>query len=152
MKLISFACPGCGAQLNVDVGLKQATCPYCGNAFAIDDEVQHVKLDDAEQAGYEFERGRQKAQAEYAQAEPPKKRRTWLWVLGWIFIFPVPLTILMLRTDKLDKKVCYGIIAAAWIVYLLIGFGYRGNGSSSSHVAPSSSSSVVATAQQPAST
>ena len=144
MKLISFACPGCGAQLNVDAGLKQATCPYCGNSFPIDDEVQYVKLDDAEQAGYDFERGRQKAQAEYAsaqaeyaserqlqqvyaQTEPPRKRRTWLWVLGWIFIFPVPLTMLMLRNDKLDKWVRYGIITAAWIVYLLIAFGYRGD-------------------------
>ena len=138
MKLICFACPGCGAQLNIDIELKRATCPYCGNSFSVDDEVQHVKLDDAEQAGYEFERGRQKAQAEYvaeqppqqvhAQEEPPRKRRTWLWVLGWIFIFPVPLTILMLKNEELDKRVRYGIIVAAWIVYLLIGFGYRNGG------------------------
>lgn len=25
---------------------------------------------------------------------PQKKRKTWLWVLGWIFMFPLPLTIL----------------------------------------------------------
>ncbi len=49
-----------------------------------------------------------------------KKRKTWLWVLGWIFIFPVPLTILMLRpNNKLDKKVRIGIIVAAWIVYAI---------------------------------
>ena len=36
-----------------------------------------------------------------SESEMPKKRKTWLWVLGWICIFPVPLTILMLR-----KKYC----------------------------------------------
>lgn len=46
---------------------------------------------------------------------------TWLWVLGWIFIFPLPLTILMLRKNTINPKIKYGIIIAAWILYLLIG-------------------------------
>ena len=45
--------------------------------------------------------------------------------LGWIFIFPVPLTILLLRNKDMKPAVKYGIIAAAWIVYLLIGFSGR---------------------------
>ena len=60
--------------------------------------------------------------------KPPKKRRTWLWVLGWIFIFPVPLTILMLKNQKLSKPVKIGIIVAAWIVYLIIGLAGGGSG------------------------
>ena len=51
MKLVNFKCPGCGAQLEVDVDLKQATCPYCSKTFPVDDEVQHLKLDGAAQAG-----------------------------------------------------------------------------------------------------
>ena len=52
----------------------------------------------------------------------------WLWVLGWIFIFPVPLTALMLRpTNKLDKKIRYAIIAAAWLIYILW-FAFSGSG------------------------
>lgn len=55
-------------------------------------------------------------------AQPQKKSNTWLWVLGWILIFPVPLTILLLRpTNKMDKKIKYGIIAAVWIAFFLIG-------------------------------
>ncbi len=54
-------------------------------------------------------------------ATAKKKSRTWLWVLGWICIFPIPLTILMLRNEKLDKKIRYAIIAIAWIVYIAIG-------------------------------
>ena len=58
---------------------------------------------------------------------PPKRRKTWLWVLGWICIFPVPLTIIMLNKEDMSKKARYGIIAAGWILYLLIGLGGGGS-------------------------
>jgi len=51
---------------------------------------------------------------------PQGKRRTWLWILGWLLIFPLPLTILLLRSRRLDNKVKYGIIAGAWVLYLVI--------------------------------
>ena len=60
---------------------------------------------------------------------PPRrrgKRRPLLWALGWLFIFPLPLTILMLRSRRLSNGLRYGIIAVAWIVYLLLGVGMRG--------------------------
>ena len=50
------------------------------------------------------------------------RRHTLLWILGWIFIFPIPLTILMLRRQRLPTGLRYGIIAAGWIVYLLLGW------------------------------
>ena len=43
------------------------------------------------------------------------------WVLGWIFIFPVPLTILILRSKTLKPVLKVLIIALAWIVYIAIG-------------------------------
>ena len=148
------------------MGRKMAFCSYCGAALPVDDEIQKVQLDGAEKAGYEFEKGRQRAQAEAAQAsfpsrqacyqpafqparyqpaqpqvspqpqqascqqapqEPPKRRKTWLWVLGWICIFPVPLTIIMLNKEDMSKKARYGIIAVGWILYLLIGLGGGGS-------------------------
>ena len=66
-------------------------------------------------------------QPQPAPQEPPKKRKTWLWVLGWICIFPVPLTIIMLNKKDMNKKARYGIIAAGWILYLLIGLGGGGS-------------------------
>lgn len=48
-------------------------------------------------------------------------RKTWLWVLGWICIFPVPLTILMLRKKDMKPAVKYGIIAVAWLLFFVIG-------------------------------
>ncbi len=59
--------------------------------------------------------------APQTQAQPTSKKKTWLWVLGWICIFPLPLTILLLRKKEMNPKVKYGVIIAAWIVYLIIG-------------------------------
>ncbi len=56
--------------------------------------------------------------------------KTWLWVLGWICIFPIPLTILMLRKKDMKPAVKYGIIVAAWIVYFIIAAAGRNNDNS----------------------
>ena len=61
MKLISITCPNCGAKLQATPNAKLLTCDYCNCDIMIDDEVKRVKLQDAEQAGYEFEMGRQRA-------------------------------------------------------------------------------------------
>ncbi len=148
MKIVNMVCPNCGASLQVDADKKNLTCNYCDNNLFIDDEVHHVQYDNAEEAGYQFEKGRQRAQSElrvpnsgqsinFNPNQQPKKKRTWLWVLGWIFIFPVPLTILLLRNKTLDKKLKYGIIASAWIIYLIValaGRGTRDNNSTSQNV------------------
>lgn len=54
-------------------------------------------------------------------ASKAKKRKTWLWVLGWICIFPLPLTILLLRKKNMKPALKYGIIAIAWLIYIIIG-------------------------------
>ncbi len=58
-----------------------------------------------------------------------KKRKTWLWVMGWILIFPLPLTILLLRKKEMKSPIKYGIIAVAWIIYLVIVFAAGGSNS-----------------------
>lgn len=49
------------------------------------------------------------------------KSKTVLWVLGWIFIFPLPLMILLNRRNDLNPTLKYGVIGGAWAVYLAIG-------------------------------
>ena len=157
MKIVSMVCPNCGASLQVDADQKNLTCSYCGNGLYVDDEVKHFQYDNAEETGYQFEKGRQRAQAEATRVQqqtfnmnfgkPPKKRKTWLWVLGWIFIFPVPLTILMLRNQKLSKPVKIGIIVAAWIVYLIIGLAGGGSGDNKDS---SNANTETTTIEQPA--
>ena len=130
MKLIETTCPHCGAALKVNMERGFCYCEYCGTKLLIDDEAVHVQYDNAEQAGYDFEKGRQRAQEEYnasLQQEPqvvyqeqPKKRNTVLWVLGWIFIFPLPLTLIIYKSKTLPAWSKIFIIAAAWIVYIVL--------------------------------
>ncbi len=146
MKLIDTTCPHCGAALKINPTSKNATCEFCGATLLLDNDVQHIQYDNAEEAGYQFEKGRQRAQAEKKRyntsnseqyRKPSKKRKTWLWVLGWICIFPLPLTILLLRKKDIKPILKYGIIATTWIIYLLIGFAGRSGDSDKVPVQPS---------------
>lgn len=74
------------------------------------------------------------------------KKKTWLWVLGWIFIFPVPLTILLLRKKDMKPILKYGIIAIAWILFLIIGISGMGNNSKSNNTTPTESTYADQTA------
>lgn len=143
MKLVERNCPHCGARLEIDEDKKKAFCMYCGAELTIDPEKPATPYNNAEVAGYEFEKGRQRAREELreqqqraeqqrlaeqqaASANPyasqsttygkPKRHLFW-WVVGWIFIFPVPLTILIVRS-KLPKWAKALIIVAAWALYL----------------------------------
>lgn len=49
-----------------------------------------------------------------------QKRHTAWWVLGWIFMPSVPITILLARSKKLKPWLKGILIAAVWIVYLLL--------------------------------
>ena len=151
MRIVDTTCTKCGANLHIDADRKTAFCEYCGAQLLIDDEVQHLQIDNAESAGYAFEKGRQRAQNEAqaqrhysAQPQPaPKKNKmiVW-WVLGWIFIFSIPLTIIIARNQKLKIGAKIGIIAAGWIVYLLIGIGSgAANNNKEKSVTPSAQTS-----------
>lgn len=66
MKLVELECENCGASLKIEEGSNIIKCPYCNASYKIDDEAKHVKYDDMENSGYEFEKGRIKAQREHA--------------------------------------------------------------------------------------
>ncbi len=106
MKIVDTVCPSCGAHINVDLNTKDAVCEFCGARYLFDDGVQRTQFVGGEEFGYDFEKGRQRAQAEagvYVSQTPyeaPKKSKIWLWVLGWIFFFPIPLGILIYRAVK----------------------------------------------------
>ena len=69
MKLVEMKCKNCCSKLEVDSEAKEVTCNYCGTIFKIDDEIQRIKYEDMEQAGYEFEKGKIRAQQEYHQQQ-----------------------------------------------------------------------------------
>ena len=131
MKLIDMTCPHCGAMLKIDADEKEAVCEHCGTRILIDYEVHHVQYDNAEEAGYDFEKGRQRAiaeaksQASRQNQKKTEKKGSLLLVLSWIFIFPLPLTSLIMENREMEKSAKYAVIILAWILYLFIGFAYR---------------------------
>lgn len=134
-------CEYCGTQISADMQKEQEQlnkkgCPKCGSS-----NVTFKRENQGEVRGKNSKRvihrtvGLCKDCGEtwYADDAPVKKSNTWLWVLGWIFIFPVPLTILMLRKKDMNKVLKYGIIAVAWIVYIAIALSGGGEGADSTN-------------------
>lgn len=160
MKLITTKCPHCGGAMQIDEQFKKVVCPFCDTVFVVDDEKQHVQIDGAEQAGYEFEKGRIKAQQEEAMKhavrytppenfhpyntsttyivgteykpqeykeqpvryyEPaPKKSNLFLWILGWLFFFPIPLSVLIGRS-KMPLILKILLLTVLWGLVILAG-------------------------------
>lgn len=135
MKLLEMKCKNCGALLKVEEDAKYIECQYCNTKYKLDDEVQHIKYDDMEKSGYEFEKGRIRAQQEQKRAQSnynnlnnvnntPKKKDTktfWL-ILAWIFLLPFTATYFIAQNNKLDKKKKIVIIAIMWVIFLVIAY------------------------------
>ena len=154
-------CEFCGSQITADMQKEQEQlnkigCPKCGSTNI---KFAREKLGE--------ERGKKGTQIirtttgvcndcgyTWQTQVVPKKKKTWLWVLGWIFVFPVPLTIILLRKKDLNKILKYGIIAVAWIVYLVIGFSGGVNNADSNNTVtePNSLTSTVSNAENVEST
>jgi len=152
----SRTCKFCGSQITMDMLKEQETlnkqgCPKCGST-----NITFRRENQGEVRGKNYKQvvhrtvGYCKDCGETwypsSESEMPKKRKTWLWILGWIFIFPVPLTILMLRKKDMKPAVKYGIIAVAWIIYLIIGFsGNSSDKNANIKTSPSDQNSVSST-------
>ncbi|WP_029319231.1 YARHG domain-containing protein [Butyrivibrio sp. AE3004] len=139
MKLIDLTCPHCGSLLRIDADRERAFCEHCGAQVIIDHEVQHIKYDGAEQAGYEFEKGRQRAQAEAQYEQPvytveeesPKEKPFlpfWIDVFLWIVLFPIMSSIHILKSKKYNTLLKPILILIMWIFYFAIldGIGLSG--------------------------
>ena len=68
MKLVEMKCSRCGAVLKLRKDGSEAKCDFCGAIYKIDDEDHN-----AEQRGYEAEKGRIRAREE-AKAEAIQER------------------------------------------------------------------------------
>lgn len=125
-------CNFCGAQITPAMRMEQqqlnkAGCPRCGSAniafnWAVNGAVNGKKGAAMPQAAMGFCKD---CGYTWQTTEQQKKRKTWLWVLGWIFIFPLPLTLILVKRDTMKPIVKYGLIAIAWIFWLLLGMGAR---------------------------
>lgn len=135
MKLLEMKCKNCGALLKVEEDAKYIDCQYCNTKYKLDDEVQHIKYDDMEKSGYEFEKGRIRAQQEQKRAQSnynnlnnvnntskKKNNKTFWLILAWIFLLPFTATYFIAKNNKLDKKKKIVIIAIMWVIFLVIAY------------------------------
>ena len=102
-------CPNCDANLKIKPGTKECICEYCDSRFILEDDQLFSYGDSSETPRYSY--GNQQSDIkdegyyrDFGRYDPSryvpihhKKRRTWLWVLGWIVCFPIPATILINR-------------------------------------------------------
>lgn len=147
-------CEFCGSQITADMQkeqelLNKSACPKCGST-----NIKFAREKIGESKG---KRGTQIIRTTtgvcndcgytWQTQDAPKKKKTWLWVLGWIFIFPVPLTIILLRKKDMNSILKYGIIAVAWIVYLAIGFIGGGNNADNTTMDPTAETSVISSTE-----
>lgn len=135
MKLLEMKCKNCGALLKVEEDAKYIECQYCNTKYKLDDEVQHIRYDDMEKSGYEFEKGRIRAQQEQKRAQSnynnlnnvnntskKKNNKTFWLILAWIFLLPFTATYFIAKNNKLDKKKKIVIIAIMWVIFLVIAY------------------------------
>lgn len=127
MELTGMNCPHCGGALEIPEQARQVQCPFCDSVVRIDRPEPPVSPpEDHERAGYEFEKGRIRAQQEARRQEERDQRDVWIgqfatamagiamrhaaprrprhlfwWIIGWIFCFPIPLTVLIVRSRRL---------------------------------------------------
>ncbi len=96
-------CPACG----VRAGQEPRLCPRCRTEYY---------TNACPNCGY-LPAERESAPAE---AEPaPKKRGSLVWwILGWIFLFPLPLSLLIARSKKLKPWMKAVLIVAVWGFFL----------------------------------
>ena len=100
-------CPNCGAEVTTRF------CEYCGSE-------QPQQSPPVTIINNYYEVAPQGTASPTAQSTPKPRRKTFLWVLGWIFIFPVPLTILILRNKRLKLWLKLLILAVGWALYFLL--------------------------------
>ena len=120
-------CEYCGSQISVDMKkeqeqLNKVGCPKCGSS--------NISFNREKQG--ELKRGKgtivvrstvgfcKDCGYTWQTTEQTKKKKTWLWVLGWIYMFPLPLTILLLRKKNMNKNAKIIILVVAWLLYLII--------------------------------
>ena len=143
-------CSYCGTQINSEELrekelLNKEGCPKCGSTnvtFNRENQgeirgknskrIVHYTVGVCKDCGYTWRTD---------DGQTAKKRKTWLWVLGWIFIFPLPLTLILLKKKEMKPIMKYGIIAIAWVLYLIIGLS--GNSSDNKVSIPTENTTII---------
>ncbi|MBR4623070.1 MAG: Ig domain-containing protein [Clostridia bacterium] len=140
--MTSINCSKCGAPLRIEGNT--AYCDYCNNVVYLVEENNNTS--ENSYSGYSPSHVNTPPYYygyNYATPQKQKKKNIVWWVLGWIFIFPIPLTILLIRNQKMKSLLKYGLIAVVWLFYL--GIGWSGNNETKTMPANTDSQEVIST-------
>lgn len=151
----SKVCTFCGSQISYDMKREQEQlnkqgCPKCGSSNvqfqrenqgefrnANSRQVFNRTVGFCKDCGYTW-------YPNTGYTEPPKKRNTLLWVLGWLFFFPAPVMVLIWRKKNTwDVKVKLAVTVVFWILFLIIGLS-GGNSNSSNNPAAKVEETTIA--------
>lgn len=138
-------CPRCGSK-NVNFKREQVRQSKRINGGDYYSASGYNTIGFCEECGYTWDplaEAKSKKKVDFHLPKMKNPKLIW-WILGWLCIFPVPLTILLLRSDKIKSNVAkYGVIAIAWIVYLIIGLS--GNSDKKAEPVSNPEPTVIAT-------
>lgn len=141
MKLVELKCKNCGAVLKVQPDSIDIHCEHCKANYKLDDEAQHIKYDDMEKTGYDYERGRIKAKQEHEEekrrqkleaqqatikAERDAKMKKWI-ILAWIFLFPFMFTYWLWAKSTMEKKYKIILTVGVWLFFIIVAASSRAN-------------------------
>ena len=135
-------CPSCGAEA------KGKFCEYCGSEMPKENVV--INITNNYYGGAEKQQSNRVQDTTESKAQKTTKnkgkisKRTW-WILGWIFIFPVPITILLLRNKKMKPAVKYSIIAVMWLLVFVIGISNNNEAEIQQNDVPAYTESIQST-------
>ena len=124
-------CKYCGCQISEEMikeneAINKKRCNKCGstNIEYKREKVREIKNKNGKQTIYNTVAICKDCGATWdPNKRPPQPADyTWLWVIGWIFAFPIPLTIVMSRNKKINNKAKIWIVLAGWVVYFFIAF------------------------------
>ena len=116
-------CEYCGSQITVEMRkaqeqINKVGCPKCGSTNIL---FTREKLsENKERNRTTVERStvgvcRDCGYTWYIEGSKSKKRNTILWILGWLFCFPIPATILIWRKQNTwDKKIKIAVTIAVY--------------------------------------
>ena len=108
-------CENCGAEVHGTI------CEYCKRKISKDPHsiiITNNYYNTADKNSVST----QENMHEKTTTKQNSKKKIWLWILGWLFIFQLPLTILLVRKKDMQPTVKYGLIAFIWIFVFAIGF------------------------------
>ena len=124
----STKCPYCGSMINLEEKkeleqLNKDGCPKCHSSnivFNRENAGTQRNKNGSTRTLYMTKGICKDCGYTWTTDKPYNRNLIWLWILGFVCCFPIPLTILFLRKKDWSPKLKYGIIGGMWVLFLII--------------------------------